>query len=174
MIILVFMTDKKRVVGGSSFIRNLIRMPFLPIRELSRAMDKIMTGQHIVMGTNSTSFYASKASNYDQAYVLTRDQNYQSPNESLKVCHDLQSLVKRYQHSTDDLLVIGGHTMWKLFLPYADQLRIAETHSTATGDLVFSEWEDGTFEVVNIEQGKKVSVLYYTRSSPSKAETPLS
>lgn len=169
MIILVFMTDKKRVVGGSSLVRNLIRMPFLPIRELSMAMTKIMTGQHIVMGTSSTSFYASKAGNYEQAYVLTRQQNYKSPNKSLKICHDLQTLVKRYQHSTDDLLVIGGYTVWKLFLPYANQLRIAETHSTAPGDLVFSEWEDGSFEVVNIEQGKKVSVFYYTRSNPSKA-----
>lgn len=165
------MTDKKRVVGGSSLVRNLIRMPFLPIHELSGAMAKIMMGQHIVMGANSTSFYASKAGNYEQAYVLTRDQNYQSPNESLKVCHDLQTLVKRYQHSTDHLLVIGGHTMWKLLLPYANQLRIAETHSTAPGDLVFNEWEDGSFKLVDTEQGKKVSVLYYTRSKPSKTET---
>lgn len=167
MIILVFMTDKKRVVGGSSLLRNLIRMPFLPMFELSKAMAKIMQGQSIVMGTNSTSFYASKAANYQQAYVLTRNQHYKSPNQNLVVCHDLNALVSRYQFSTDDFLVVGGQTLWKLFLPYAASLRIAETHATVPGDLVFSEWEDGAFELVGSELGKKVSIRHYNRAKPA-------
>lgn len=165
MISLVFMTDKQQVVGGSNLVRNLIRIPFLPMKELSAAMDEIMQGEHIVMGASSVNYYGAKAKNYKEAFVLTRQPNYSTKHNNLQVCTHSEQLIKRYQNSSDTLLVLGGLSMWQLFLPYANELRIAQTHRNVPGDLVFSEWTKSNFELVKQKQGNKLATLIYQRKA---------
>lgn len=164
MITLVFMTDKKRVIGGSTLLRNLIRMPFLPIKELTPAMASAMKGDYMVMGSQSSAFYAAKAPQYKEAFVLSRDRNYKPKNPSLQVCNDVESLINRFfKHSPDELLVVGGLSAWKMFLPHSDKIIAVETHRNVPGDLLFDAWDKGEFTLSKQQVGKKLSVLEYTR-----------
>jgi dihydrofolate reductase len=164
MITLVFMTDSQHVVGGSSWLRNLIRMPFLPMTELPAAMRKIMKGQHMVIGSGSKGFYRKDAENYTQAWLLSRHPAANSASSSLKICRDAQILVDRYKDSSDELLVLGGLSVWRTFLPHATQIRIAQTYRNVPGDLVFDEWTHGDFHLTNEERWSKLTLREYIRA----------
>ena len=58
-------------------------------------------------------------------------------------------LVKMYKDSEDELLVAGRLTIFKLFLPFAYSLDVAESDELITGDLTFDEWDQGDFELVS-------------------------
>jgi dihydrofolate reductase len=163
MITLVFMTDPQRVVGGSTKLRNLARMPFLPMSELPKAMDEIMAGKHMVIGSGSAGFYAGNAKKYDNSWLLTRKKAPGQLASGLKVCNELQGLVKRYKDSDDELLVLGGLSVWTAFLPYADRIRTAETYKNVPGDLVFDAWDQGDFVLVKEHRRKKLAVREYQR-----------
>ena len=163
MITLVFMTDPQRVVGGSTKLRNMVRMPFLPMSELPKAMDEIMAGRHMVIGSGSAGFYAGNAKKYDSSWLLTRKQKPGRLASGLKVCNDLQELVKLYKDSDAELLVLGGLSVWTAFLPYADRIRTAETYKNVPGDLLFDVWDKGEFTLIKEDRRNKLTVREYQR-----------
>lgn len=163
MITLVFMTDPQRVVGGSTKLRNLARMPFLPMSELPKAMGEIMTGRHMVIGTGSASFYAGSAKNYDCAWLPTRKHKPGRLASGLTACNDVQELVAQYKESDDELLVLGGLSVWTAFLPHADSIRTAETYKNVPGDLIFNAWDGGDFALEKEDRRNKLAVRQYKR-----------
>jgi dihydrofolate reductase len=169
MITLVFMTDPKRVVGGSSTWRNWLRMPYLPIGELAPAMEQLLSGEHVVLGSGSQSFYGGRARRYRQAHLVTRRAASDVSAGDLLVCNDPSQLVERYRHAPEDLRVLGGLSMWRYFLPHADRIQTAETYRNVPGDLVFDEWDQGQFERVAVTPGHKLQVCEYRRKAEARA-----
>lgn len=165
MITLVFMTDPQRVIGGSTWLRNMARMPLLPMSELPRAMDKVMEGKHMVIGAQSAFFYASKAANYQKSYLLTRNRQHPAASKGLLLCHDANVLINQYKDGKDELLVLGGLTAWKLFLPQAGRIRTVETYKNVPGDLVFKEWDDGSFRLEHEDRLEKLAVRTFLRNA---------
>lgn len=168
MISLVFMTDPARVIGGSTKLRNMLRMPMLPVSELAPAMEKIMSGEHIVIGSKSMAFYSDRAHSVKKAYVYCRNFKPAYQKKGFTHCSDIDALAQEYQQSEDELLVLGGLETWRKFLPYANRLKIAETHKNVPGDLVFNEWDNGDFELTDTEKGKKLDVKIYQRVNGGK------
>lgn len=160
------MTDPQRVVGGSSLWRNMARMPFLPLRELGPAMAQVMKGQHMVMGAQSASFYAGKAKEYQSAYLLTRNRQHSAARKGLTLCHDPAQLIAKYKNSDEELLVLGGLSTWRRFLPCAQHIRTVETLKNVPGDLVFKDWDDGSFMLAREQVGRKLVVREYVLKVP--------
>jgi dihydrofolate reductase len=163
MITLVFMTDPQRVVGGSTRLRNMLRVPFPPISELSPAMERAMKGEHMVIGSGGAGFYAERAINYRQAWLLTRRKSLLGLKPGLTICNDLGHLVRHYKTSDDELLVLGGLSLWQSFLPHAQSLRVVETLRGVPGNLRFDEWDCNDFESVSESPGERLVERRYER-----------
>lgn len=171
MITLVFATDRARVVGGSTVLRNLWRMPFLPFLELAPAMNSAMTGDYAVMGGGSVGFYGGRAQNYRLCWLLTSKPDHPAASRGLTLCHDPNDLIARFRDSEDELLVLGGNSLWQRFLPAVSRLRVVETHALVPGDLVFDAWDDGSFTITSEQPGRKLTRRDYARSLAPAGET---
>ena len=77
--------------------------------------------------------------------VLTRSTDFTHSNENVEVINDFDSFVEKYKNSDEEVFVIGGGEIYKMFLPYTNKLYITEVTYNTDGDTSFpvidkSEW----------------------------------
>ncbi|MET0371236.1 MAG: dihydrofolate reductase [Sphingobium sp.] len=75
--------------------------------------------------------------------VLTRDRSWQA--DGAEVVHDVDAAIALA--NAQDLSVIGGAEIYRLFLPLADRIELTEVHIQPEGDAVIAypdraEWKD--------------------------------
>ena len=161
MIRIVFMTDAARVIGATDEAANNARFAVLP-EALHGVMSDLINAPHVVVGRASLGPWRSRTSS--QVYVLTRNPASVSTAPHITTVTDYRELVDRFAHSDEELLVAGGFQVFKLFLPYADRLDVAETDDLVAGDIVFSDWQ-GRFLWQSEDVWPGGRTKHYTRRS---------
>jgi dihydrofolate reductase len=81
-------------------------------------------------------------------YIVTRNPNYVA--EGCHVVHEIAPLLELAK--SQDVFVIGGAEVYKLFLPYADRVYQTVIHRDYDGDAHFPELE-GRWELVESRPG---------------------
>lgn len=74
--------------------------------------------------------------------VLTRDQSYSAP--KAEVFHEPKSFIgKGFEYAgllgQDEVMLIGGAQLYKVFLPYCDRLYVSHIETEVDGDAKFPE-----------------------------------
>ncbi|MGL4654930.1 MAG: dihydrofolate reductase [Sarcina sp.] len=77
--------------------------------------------------------------------VLTRNADFTHSNENVEAVTDFKKFVEKYENSDEEIFVIGGGEIYKMFLPYTKKLYITEVKFEIDGDTSFptfdkSEW----------------------------------
>jgi dihydrofolate reductase len=68
--------------------------------------------------------------------VLTKDRTFVAP--GALVVNDAEGLIKMIDHVADEVFIIGGATMYTLFLPYASTVYLTEVDAKVAGDTRFA------------------------------------
>ena len=125
---------------------------------------KTTTGHTVVMGEKTYESFGAKPLPNRKNIIVTLIPNYDPHSPEVEVSHDLVALAKKYQHTEEEMFVIGGAQIYRLFLPYADELVISYIKGDYTGDVYFPAFED-QFESYKIENHPEFDVYYYKRKS---------
>lgn len=165
MIRLAFMTDKNYVIGASDPETNAARFPMLPealmgvMGGLYQTRDAVIVGEPSLVGLQSPGF-AGKTQ-----LCLTRNKEFQAPKETPNVTpvDDVDALVAEYGSTDKELLVIGGLTVFKLFMPHASKIDVAFCDGEFPGDLVLKGWDEAPFETVKTIAWDGGKTLYIER-----------
>lgn len=135
------MTDAARVIGATSEDGNRERFARLP-PALHDEMRAIYQAPYVVVGQRSIGPWAEPGDAH--VFVLSRDPGFTAPAPHLEVVRDAQTLIDRFRDSDDELLVAGGATALRLFVPHAASADVALSNERVPGDVVFRDW-DGRF-----------------------------
>ena len=114
--------------------------------------------QAVVMG-RKTFESLKKPLSHRTNYVLTTQADYSFP--GIIVIHEIDSLLKQFQYE-QDLYVIGGATLYELWLPYCQELIISYIEGEYEGDAFFPDFES-QFVLERTEKKETFSVAYYRR-----------
>ncbi|MBS3105080.1 type 3 dihydrofolate reductase [Candidatus Woesearchaeota archaeon] len=71
--------------------------------------------------------------------IITRDKNYKT--DGCVVVNNKEDAIKAAK-GNNEIMVIGGAEIYKLFLPIADRLCITKVHGTFKGDTYFPEFNE--------------------------------
>ena len=133
MISLIWAMDENQLVGKGDRIPWHIKEDLIYYKSKTK-------GQIVLMGDTTyfslRGYYKDKPLPYGKIYVATIDKN-------LKIETDLNEVVMVYdlipflENNEEDLWVVGGATIYKLSLPYADRLYISFVKGTHEGDRYF-------------------------------------
>lgn len=161
MIRLAVALDRNRVVNA--FGGGLEYAAQVPAT-LSDVLEELYASENAAVGASSLSDRLT-AHAYRNLYVLTRNRAYRPPAgfESAIPVRDFMDLVHRYSDSDDELVVVGGPTLWRLFTPYARKVDVAESAEPVTGDVVYDDFEDGEFTLVGQDPWAGGRTLHYER-----------
>lgn len=93
-----------------------------------------------------------------QHVVLTRQQSYE-PGNNVIICHDIDEVVQHMENDSD-YFVIGGASLYELFLPTTDMLHLTEIEATFPADTFFP--------TVDLDQWKEINREHHLRDEKNK------
>ena len=95
-------------------------------------------------------------------FCLTRNPDFNVPN--VTAISDVDDFAARFKVGGTELLVLGGLTAFKLFLPHADEMVVALLDKPVPGDVEFLEWKSAPFSEISEEHWDGGRTLKMKRS----------
>lgn len=138
MISLVVAYDENQVIGYQN------QLPWHLPNDLKH-FKKLTTGKTIAMGRSTFESIGSPLPNR-RNIVLTHSTTFQADN--VEIIHQLEDILL-----LDEVMIIGGASVYEQLLPHADQLYITEIHHSFQGDTYFPKWNKNDFQLVTKEKG---------------------
>lgn len=109
---------------------------------------KITMGHTVLMG-RKTHESIGKPLPGRKNVVLTANRSYSS--EGCIIIHSVEDALKLA--AEEEVFVVGGAELYRLFLPYADRLYITVLEHEFAGDAFFPEIDPSVWNVVSVQPG---------------------
>lgn len=143
--------------------------------DLKRFREKT-TGKTVVLGRKTLAgFPGGKPLKNRRNIVLTRDENAQI--EGAEIVHNEQELFELLKDiPTDEIMVIGGESVYRMLLPYCDEVLLTRTFGDYEADRFFPNldelpgWSVTEEEPVLEENGVQFQYLTYRNAAPKAME----
>jgi dihydrofolate reductase len=90
--------------------------------------------------------------------VITHNRNYTA--EGVLVVHSFEEVLK---HNFPKIFVIGGFSLFKEALQFADRLELTRVHRKVEGDVFFPEVDWGEWEELERHDKREYSFITYAR-----------
>ncbi len=140
MISLIWAMDKDWLIGKDNLL------PWHYKKDLEY-LKRMTMNQTVLMGDMTydslKSYYKTKPFPYKNVFVATlTDRDF----EGAQVVKDIDAFLKEYKDG--ELFVIGGRTIYKLALPYADRLYITFIDKSHEGNVYFPKFDLESFQLV--------------------------
>lgn len=152
MINMIWAMDENNLIG------NQDKIPWHVKEDLIYYKNKTK-GKTVLMGDATyyslKGYYKTKPLPYGKIYVATLDKSLVL--DDAIVIYDVIDFVKNYK---DELWVVGGATIYKICLPYADNLYISYIQGEHQGDKYFPTIDFSKYKLVWQE---KTALVRYTQ-----------
>lgn len=126
------------------------------IKEDLANFKKLTTGKKIVMGSNTYHSLPKKLEGRTYIILSKSITNI----EGATIFSDFNELLDYLKSLDEEIMVIGGASIYKLFLPYADKLYLTEIDAAAAADVYFPIFNKNDFNIVKIENRTDDNLKY--------------
>lgn len=113
----------------------------------------LTTGHTIIMGRRTFESLGRVLPNRKHV-ILCNDMEMDINDENIEVLEDI-SMLDKYINSEEENFIIGGATIYRLLMPYANKMYITEIDQEFEGDVSFPEINKEEWNIVEIEKGLK-------------------
>lgn len=114
---------------------------------------KLTTGHTIIMGRKTFESLGRILPNRKHV-ILCNDMQMNIEDENVEILEDI-AMLDKYINSEDENFIIGGATIYRLLMPYANKMYITEINQEFDGDVSFPVINKKEWEVVEVEKGLK-------------------
>ena len=118
-----------------------------------KRFQELTTGHTIIMGRKTFESLGRVLPNRKHI-ILCNDMEMNIENEAVEVLESIEDL-KPYIEDSEEHFVIGGATIYRLLMPYANKMYITEIDQEFEGDVSFPEINKEEWNVVEVEKGLK-------------------
>lgn len=151
---LIWCQDINKGIGKNNTLPWKIKSEMQHFREST-------INQIVVMGRKTFESIGKALSNRKNI-VLTKNTNYFA--EEIEVFHSVQAVLKKY--ANNDLYIIGGKEIYKIFFALADELIISELKTSYDCD-TFLNFDLSKFELLRTKDFDQFSVKYFYFVKPT-------
>ena len=113
----------------------------------------LTTGHTIIMGRKTFESLGRILPNRKHV-ILCNDMEMNINDDRVEVLEDI-SMLDKYINSEEENFIIGGATIYRLLMPYANKMYITEIDQEFDGDVSFPEINKEEWKVIDIEKGLK-------------------
>ena len=152
MINMIWAMDEDNLIGRDDLIPWHIKEDLIYYKKKTR-------GQTVIMGDATyyslKGYYKDKPLPYGKIYVATIDTKLKL--EGVEMVYDLISFISTVN---EEIWVVGGSTIYKLCLPYADELYISFIKGSHEGNRYFPQID---YSKYNLVWDNETELVRYTR-----------
>ena len=114
---------------------------------------EITSGHKIIMGRKTFESLGRVLPNRKHI-ILCNDMQMNIEDENVEILDDISKMDK-YITSDEECFVIGGATIYKLLMPYANKMYITKINQDFEGDVWFPEIKEEMWKEISREKGLK-------------------
>ena len=114
---------------------------------------ELTTGHTIIMGRRTFESLGRVLPNRKHV-ILCNDMQMDVKDDRIEILDDISKLDK-YINSEEENFVIGGATIYRLLMPYANKMYITEIDQEFEGDVSFPEINKEEWNIAEIQKGLK-------------------
>ena len=114
---------------------------------------QLTTGHTIIMGRKTFESLGRILPNRKHV-ILCNDAEMNIEDERVEILEDI-SMLDKYINSDEENFIIGGATIYRLLMPYANKMYITEIDKEFEGDVSFPEVKEEEWKIEQIEEGPK-------------------
>lgn len=145
MISLIWAMDENQVIGKNN------QLPWHLPEDL-KFFKRTTMGHPIAMGRKTMDSIGKPLPGRENI-VITR--NHDFTKDGFTILHSVEEFIQYSNKLEDEIFVIGGAEIFKVFLPVADRLYITRIHAQFEGDTFFPELKMEEWELLTKEKGIK-------------------
>ncbi len=119
---------------------------------------KETTTGHLVIIGQKTFESIGKALPGRKNIVLSMDPDFKA--ENCEVSNDLEGIAKRYESSEEEVFVIGGASIYKQFIGYAQKLYLTLVDDSPLADVFFPDYSEFKNVVSESEEQEENGIKY--------------
>ena len=134
---MIWAMDKNRTIGRNN------ALPWRLPRDMAFFKEQTLN-KTVLMGRKTWESFGGRSLPQRNNVVLTRDSDYTA--NGADVIHSLDEGLKLAER--EQLMIIGGAEIYRLFWPYADELIVTHIDEVFEGDTVFPDLDWSAWEVV--------------------------
>ncbi|NOQ50550.1 MAG: hypothetical protein GQ557_02695 [Mycoplasmataceae bacterium] len=140
MIKIVIVIGKNKTIDSINEEINDERYKIISENEgngLKNITNNLYASKNIVTDLNN--LYSLNAKNYHNVYLLNFDkiEITKKISKKIKLIEDPMEIVDKYQHSKNELVVIGGKKIIDYFIPYSTAVQVIQTKYDLPGESTF-------------------------------------
>ena len=113
----------------------------------------LTTGHTIIMGRRTFESLGRVLPNRKHV-ILCNDMEMDIEDENIEILEDI-SMLDKYINSEEENFIIGGATIYRLLMPYANKMYITEIDQEFEGDVSFPEINKEEWDIIETEKGLK-------------------
>jgi len=114
---------------------------------------RLTTGHTVLMGRKTFDSLPNGALPKRTNVVITRNQSLQL--ENCIILHSVEEAIEKYKDVPEEIFILGGGSIYKKMLPYAQKIYLTEVHQSFDADVFFPEINMENWEVVSEEHHSK-------------------
>ena len=107
-------------------------------------------GHTVVMGLNTWKSLGEKPLPNRQNLILSFDKLDNLPENTAQI-PDLDEFIKENKDSGEEIFIIGGASIYRLFLPHARTLYLTEVDESKDADVFFPEFDKEEYDLTTLQ-----------------------
>lgn len=113
------------------------------------------TNHSVVMGRKTWDSLPAKLKDRQNLVITSHD--FSGPDT---IIHDPEEFIAKHQDTSEEIFIIGGASIYSMFLPYAHNLYLTEVDASADADVYFPEFDKTKYSQTLIKKGKDHDLAY--------------
>lgn len=155
MISIIVATDKNGLIGREN------NLPWNIKDELKYFKD--MTMHKTLLVGRKTFESINKPLPGRTLIIVTNNHQFCFEDSSISICYNLAEIIKRYEHSHDELMVIGGASIYEEILPYTHRIYLSIVDGDYEGNVYFPNVDYSKFHIITQTKYKQFIAYIYEK-----------
>ena len=131
MLSIIVAKASNNIIGGDNKLLWHISQDLKRFKEIT-------SGHTIIMGRKTFESLPKILPNRHHI-VITRDKNFKVDSPSVEIVNDINTVITKYENSSEEVFIIGGGEIYKFLLPNTKKLYLTRVYKDFNGDTKFPE-----------------------------------
>ena len=131
MLSIIVAKASNNIIGGDNKLLWHISQDLKRFKEIT-------SGHTIIMGRKTFESLPKVLPNRHHI-VITRDKNFKVDSSSVEVVNDINTVITKYENSSEEVFIIGGGEIYKFLLPHTKKLYLTRIYKDFDGDTKFPQ-----------------------------------
>ena len=125
------------------------------LKDINKFLKKLTINQIVIMGKNTFNIYHLLPNRYNIVLSNTLDNT-----NGVEISNSTEDILKRFKEIEEEVFILGGESLYKSFIEYANKIYLTEIDDESPADKYFPSFDKEEFKRIELDNNEENGVKY--------------